>query len=66
MLTAIREVQIPLLAAMLLGACLVEAWRAPRPHAHPARSDPADLFPATCGGPSWSWCSRPSSAWASG
>jgi hypothetical protein len=39
-------VQIPLLAAMLLGACLAKAWRAMRPHAHPARSDPADLFPA--------------------
>src|SRR5690348_3620777 len=46
MLTAIREVQIPPLAAMLLGACLAKAWRALRPHAHPARSDPADLFPA--------------------
>jgi hypothetical protein len=46
MLTAIREVQIPLLAAMLLGAFLAKTWRALRPHAHPARSDPADLFPA--------------------
>ena len=46
MLTAIREVQIPLLAAMLLGACLAKAWRALRSHAHPARSDPAGLFPA--------------------
>jgi hypothetical protein len=46
MLTAIREVQIPLLAAMLLGACLVKAWRASRPHAHPARSDPTGLIPA--------------------
>jgi|SRR5437667_6812941 len=46
MLTAIREVQIPLLAAMLLGACLAKAWRALRPHAHPARSDPVGLFPA--------------------
>jgi hypothetical protein len=45
-LTAIREVQIPLLAAMLLGAFLAKTWRALRPHAHPARSDPADLFPA--------------------
>src|SRR4029077_6420902 len=45
MLTAIREVQIPLLAAMLLGACLAEAWRALRPHAHPARSDLAGFFP---------------------
>jgi hypothetical protein len=39
MLTAIREVQIPLLAAMLLGACLAKAWRALRPHAHPAVLD---------------------------
>ena len=46
MLTAIREVQIALLAAMLLGAFLAKAWRALRPHAHLARSDPADLFPA--------------------
>jgi hypothetical protein len=46
MLTAIREVQILLLAAMLLGACLAKACRALRPHAHPARSDPAGLFPA--------------------
>jgi hypothetical protein len=46
MLTTIREVQIPLLAAMLLGACLAKAWRALRPHAHPARSDLAGLFPA--------------------
>jgi hypothetical protein len=46
MLTAIREVQIPLLAAMALGAFLAKAWRALRPRAHRARSDPADLFPA--------------------
>jgi hypothetical protein len=46
MLTTIREVQIPLLAAMLLGACLAKAWRALRPHAHPDRSDLAGLFPA--------------------
>ena len=46
MLTAIREAQIPLLAAMLLGAFLAKAWRALRPHAHPARSDPAWPFPA--------------------
>ena len=45
MLTTVRDVQIPLLAAMLLGACLAKAWRAMRPHAHPARSDPAGLFP---------------------
>ena len=46
MLTAIREVQIPLLAAMLLGACLAKAWRALRSPAHPVRSDLAGLFPA--------------------
>jgi len=46
MLTAAREVQIPLLAAMLVGACLAKAWQALRPHAHPARSDPTDLFAA--------------------
>ena len=42
MLTAIREVQVPLLAAMLLGACAAKVWRA---HRDAARTDPAGLFP---------------------
>src|SRR5260370_19892961 len=46
MLTTIREVQIPLLAVMLLGACLAKAWRALRAHGDTARTDPAGLFPA--------------------
>jgi hypothetical protein len=46
MLTAIREAQIPLLAAMLLGACAAKAWRALQAHADGTRTDPAGLFPA--------------------
>src|SRR5579864_6688002 len=46
MLTTIREVQIPLLAVMLLGACLAKAWRALRARGDTARTDPAGLFPA--------------------
>ena len=46
MLTAIREVQIPLLAAMLLGACAPKIWRALRAPADTGRTDPAGLFPA--------------------
>jgi methylamine utilization protein MauE len=46
MLTALREVQIPLLAAMLLGACAAKVWRALRAPADTARTDPAELFPA--------------------
>src|ERR1700736_3676849 len=46
MLTTIREVQIPLLAVMLLGACAAKVWRALQAHADTARTDPAGLFPA--------------------
>jgi len=46
MLTAIREAQVPLLAAMLLGACAAKAWRALHARAGTARADPAALFPA--------------------
>ncbi len=45
MLTAVREVQIPLLAVMLLGACAAKVWRALRGHADTARTDPTGLFP---------------------
>jgi hypothetical protein len=45
MLTALREVQIPLLAAMLLGACAAKAWR--QLSSHPVHRDtgPTGLFP---------------------
>jgi hypothetical protein len=46
MLTAIREVQIPLLAAVLLGACAAKIWKALRPHPEGGHSDPSALFPA--------------------
>jgi hypothetical protein len=46
MLTAIREAQLPLLAAVLLGACATKIWRALRPHAGPDHGDPSALFPA--------------------
>ncbi len=45
MLTAVREVQIPLLAVMLLGACAAKAWRALRSPSDPARPGPTGLFP---------------------
>lgn len=45
MLAAVREVQIPLLAVMLLGGCAAKAWRALRPHADPSRAGPTGLFP---------------------
>src|SRR5260370_19176795 len=45
MLTAVREVQIPLLAVMLLGACAAKAWRALRSPSAPARRGPTGLFP---------------------
>ena len=45
MLTAVREVQIPLLAVMLLGACAAKVWRALRAPADTARTDPTRLFP---------------------
>jgi hypothetical protein len=45
MLTALREVQIPLLAVMLLGACAAKAWR--QLSSHPVHRDtgPTGLFP---------------------
>src|SRR5579871_3599877 len=46
MLTAIREVQIPLLAAVLLGACAAKVWKARRARADAGHSDPSALFPA--------------------
>src|SRR6185437_6213707 len=46
MLTAIREAQLPLLAAVLLGACGTKVWKALRPHAEGGHSDPSALFPA--------------------
>ena len=46
MLTAIREAQLPLLAAVLLGACAAKIWRMLRPHAESDHSDPTALFPA--------------------
>lgn len=46
MLTAIRQVQLLLLAVMLLGACIAKVWRALRPHAERSRTNPAGLLPA--------------------
>src|SRR5690348_13668917 len=43
MLTAIREAQLPLLAAVLLGACGTKVWKALRPHAEGGHSDPSAL-----------------------
>jgi len=45
MLTAARELQIPLLAVMLLGGCAAKAWRVVRSRSVKAAMDPAPLFP---------------------
>jgi hypothetical protein len=45
MLTAARELQIPLLAVLLLGGCAVKAWRVLRSRSIKPALDPAGLFP---------------------
>jgi hypothetical protein len=45
MLTTVREVQIPLLAVMLLGGCAAKAWRALRSRSVTAGIGPTGLFP---------------------
>ena len=45
MLAAARELQIPLLAVMLLGGCAAKAWRVLRSRSMKAAFDPAGLFP---------------------
>jgi hypothetical protein len=45
MLTAVRELQILLLAALLLGGCAAKAWRALRARSLAAGMVPAGLFP---------------------
>jgi hypothetical protein len=45
MLTAARELQIPLLAVMLLGGCAAKAWRVLRSRSIKAAMDPVGLFP---------------------
>jgi hypothetical protein len=45
MLTAVREVQIPLLAAILLGGCAAKAWRVVRTRSVAAGLGPTGLFP---------------------
>ncbi len=45
MLTAARELQIPLLAVLLLGGCAAKAWRVLRSRSIKAAMDPAGLFP---------------------
>ncbi|MGH3254118.1 MAG: MauE/DoxX family redox-associated membrane protein [Streptosporangiaceae bacterium] len=45
MLAAARELQIPLLAVMLLGGCAAKAWRVLRSRSIKAVMDPAGLFP---------------------
>jgi hypothetical protein len=44
-LTAAREVQIPLLAVLLIGACAAKARRAARPRADDAGIGPTAVFP---------------------
>jgi hypothetical protein len=45
MLTAVRELQIPLLAVILLGGCAAKAWRAWRARSVAAGMGPTGLFP---------------------
>jgi hypothetical protein len=45
MLTGLREVQIPLLAVMLLGACAAKSWRALSSRSAAAGMGPTGLFP---------------------
>ena len=45
MLTAVRELQIPLLAALLLGGCAAKAWRVLRTRSLTAAMVPAGLLP---------------------
>ncbi len=45
MLTEIREAQIPLLAALLLGACVAKTWRAWRAHSATEGMGLTGLFP---------------------
>jgi hypothetical protein len=45
MLTAIRELQIPLLVALLLGGCAAKGWRVLRSRSMAVAMDPAGLFP---------------------
>ena len=45
MLTAIRELQILLLAALLLGGCAAKGWRVLRSRSMAVAMDPAGLFP---------------------
>jgi hypothetical protein len=51
MLTAIREVQIPLLTLMLLGGGAAKAWRELRDHLGTAALGATGLFPARLQGP---------------
>jgi len=45
MLTAVRELQIPLLAALLLGGCAAKAWRVLRTRSLTAATMPTGLLP---------------------
>jgi Methylamine utilisation protein MauE len=45
MLTAVRELQVPLLAALLLGGCAAKAWRVLRARSLAAAMVPAGLLP---------------------
>lgn len=45
MLNAARELQVPLLAVLLLGGCAAKAWRVLRSRSIKAAMDPAGLFP---------------------
>ncbi len=51
MLTAVRELQIPMLAVMLLGGCAAKGWRVLRSRSIAPAMEPA-CCRCACGGPS--------------
>jgi hypothetical protein len=51
MLTAVRELQVPLLAILLLGGFAAKAWRMLRSRSTAPAMDPAALFPLRLRGP---------------
>src|SRR5271154_2330761 len=51
MLTAVRELQVPLLATLLLGGFMTKAWRVLRARSIAVAMDPAGLFPLRLRGP---------------
>jgi hypothetical protein len=65
MLTAVRELPVPLLAALLLGRVMTKAWRVLRARSIAAAMDPAGLFPLRLRGPMVA-AAAPADVWREG